>query len=90
MNNEGKKRTCMFATKRKICLYLLSFCRKLFNNGNKKDVSNIKKCIGGNYTPRTKKNATFKDNLLAKTLKQEKLPLVSFLGRRDCFAFANI
>ena len=89
MNNPYKKRTCMFAMKRKICLYLLSFCSKLFNNGNKRDVRNIKNCIGGKYTPR-QKNVTFKDNLLAKTLKQAKIPLVSFVRRRDCFAFENI
>ena len=80
----------MFSTKRKICLYLLSLCSKLFNNGNKRDVSNIKNCIGGKYTPRTKKNATSKDNMLAKTLNQANIPLVFFVGRRDCFAFENI
>ena len=77
----------MFAMKIKICLYLLSFCSKLFTNGNKRDVSNIKNCIGGKYMPRTKKNATFKDNMLAKTLKQTRLPLVSYIGCRDRLAF---
>ena len=90
MNNPYNKRTCMFAMKINICLYWLSFCSKLFNNGNKRYVSNIQNCIGGKCTPRTKKNETFKDNLLAKTFKQANIPLVSFVRRRDCFAFENI
>ena len=40
--------------------------------------------------PRTIKNATFKENMLAKTLKKENIPLVSFIGCRDSFAFENI
>ena len=90
MNNAEKKRTCMFAMKINICLYLLSLFSELSNNGNTRDVSNIKNCIGDKYTPRTNKNETFKDYLLAKTLKQAQLPLVSFVGRRECFAFENI
>ena len=80
----------MLAGKINICLYLLCLCSKLFNNGNKRDVSNIKNCIGGKCMPRTIKNATFKENMLASTLKQVKIPRVSFVGHRYCFSFKNI